>query len=240
MKQLFKFIQCQLQRLNHVINWYSEHFKTTYKQLETLFCVCKCIFSGQNEIVKYIYINLQKLISNMIKFRETNSENYTNEIIRLYNDCFSKGLSQQYIDQTELQHYIAFILKNGTALIASEDEKIAGTLLCYPMSFEPDIPEIIKSRFNINNAVYIAELMVNEEYRGQGIGKNLMNEFLKAPDKNIFKEAFIRVWELNLPALQLYKNMGFSTVASITQEKKRIDGNGTFEMRKLYLHKKLI
>ncbi len=176
----------------------------------------------------------------MIKLKETNSVSYSGEIISLYTDCFSKGFSQQFIDQTELHQYIAFILKNGTALLAIENEKIEGALLSYPMGFDPDIPEIIKSGFDINKSVYIAELMVSEALRGQGIGLNLMNEFLNSTDKSTYKDAFIRVWELNLPALELYKKLGFSPVASIIQTKKNIGDNGIFEMKKLYLHKKLI
>jgi len=176
----------------------------------------------------------------MIKLKETNSVSYANEIIHLYNDCFSKGISQQHINQSELQQYIAFILKNGSALLATENEKLVGALLSFSMGFEAEIPEIIKSEFEINKSVYIAELMVNEEYRGQGIGRNLMNEFLETLDKSVYTEAFIRVWELNSAALELYKKLGFSTVVSITQTKKKMGDNGTFEMKKLYLHKKLI
>ena len=49
---------------------------------------------------------------------------------------------------------------------------------------------------------------------------------------------FIRVWDKNLPALQLYNKMGFTIVTSMIQIKKNVDGNGTYEMKKLYLHKK--
>lgn len=175
----------------------------------------------------------------MIKLKETNSDSYTNEIIKLYTNCFSKGISQQHIDQTELQQYIAFILKNGSTLIATENEMMAGALLSFPLSFEVEIPDIIKSEFEINKSVYIAELMVNEEYRGQGIGRNLINSFLNTLDKSLYSDVFIRVWELNLPALELYKKLGFSAVATLTQTKRKTGDNGTFEMKKLYLHKKI-
>lgn len=175
----------------------------------------------------------------MIKLKETNSDSYTNEIIHLYNDCFSKGISQQHIDQTELQQYIAFILKNGSTLIATENEILAGALLSFPMSLEAEIPDIIKSEFEIDKSIYIAELMVNEEYRGQGIGRNLMNCFLNSLDKSLYSDVLIRVWELNLPALGLYEKLGFSPVASLIQTKRKAGDNGTFEMKKLYLHKKI-
>lgn len=182
---------------------------------------------------------MQKLISDMIGFKITKSLNYSNEIFTLYSESFSKGISQQYIDLLALQNYIKFILVNGYALMATVKEKVVGVLLCFPLEFDTELPDEIKINFNVEKCIYIAELMVNENFRGEGIGKGLMNEFLKTIDNKVFTDIFIRVWDKNLPALQLYNKMGYTTVASLFQTKKNVDGNGTFEMKKLYLQKKI-
>lgn len=195
-------------------------------------------FLTESRIVKNICINLQKLISDMTEFKITKSLNYSNEIITLYSDSFSKGISQQYIDPLVLQQYIKYILENGSALLALRNEKVVGVLLCFPLKLETELPDEIKINFNVEQCIYIAELMVNEEFRGEGVGKGLMSEFIKTIDNKLFTDIFIRVWDKNLPALQLYYKMGFTVVASISQPKKNIDGNGTFEMKKFYLHKK--
>ncbi|MFT3752488.1 MAG: GNAT family N-acetyltransferase [Paludibacter sp.] len=81
--------------------------------------------------------------------------------------------------------------------------------------------------------------MVQEKKRGQGIGKKMMDRFLETIDKLRFNDAFIRVWEENIPALTLYKRMGFEPVSTIEQTKTKLNGTDTFVMKKIYLHKRL-
>lgn len=169
----------------------------------------------------------------------TNNPAY-NEIIRqLYVDTFAQGSSAQYIDSAELQRYITHILHHGWAILLFEGEKLNAGLLYIPLTFDTDCPDSIKSNFKVEKCVYIAEVMVAEAFRGQGIGSALLTEFFKTVDAEKFTDVFIRVWDENRPALELYKKMGFSTYASIKQLKKTPDGTSKFVMNKLYLHKPL-
>ena len=59
-------------------------------------------------------------------------------------------------------------------------------------------------------------------------------------DKKRYKDAFIRVWDQNKPALSLYRKMGYADIAEIQQTKRKADSEDTFVMNKIYLHKKLI
>ena len=67
----------------------------------------------------------------------------------------------------------------------------------------------------------------------------MMSKFLETVDKSKFTDVFIRVWEENIPALNLYKKMGFEPISSINQTKIKANGTDTFVMKKIYLHKKL-
>lgn len=170
---------------------------------------------------------------------KTNDSEYRNAIITLYVDAFSIGQSQQYIDIDELYQYIDLILKDGYSILAIENKEVLGAILICPLSFDKALPLDISRNNNIERCLYVAEMMVSEKARGQGIGKQLMDEFFKTADKSTYSDTFIRVWDENIPALNLYRKMGFEPVTTIEQTKMKVDESGTFVMKKIYLHKKL-
>ena len=163
-----------------------------------------------------------------------------NEIIDLYIKTFSTGQSKQYIDITELNKYIDVILENGFSLLAIENEIVVGALLSCPLFFDKDIPPEIYNNFKVDNCTYVAEMMVAESNRGLGIGTKLLNEFFKSIDKSKFTDAFIRVWDENVGAISLYQKVGVEQIANIEQTKKKAERKGTFVMKNIYLHKKLV
>lgn len=169
----------------------------------------------------------------------TNDSGYSNEIAALYKEAFSSGVSQQYIDLEALNLYIELMLKEGGALLAVENNTVCGAILSCPLKYDKSLPPEIRRKFCVQHCIYLAEMMVGEEKRGQGIGKKMMSKFLESIDKSLFTDAFIRVWEENIPALNLYKKMGFEPVSTIKQTKTKANGTDTFVMKKIYLHKKL-
>lgn len=173
----------------------------------------------------------------MIVFKQTNEVLYREAIVSLYIDCFSTGVSEQYIDLAELTEYIGLVLDKGNAVLSFENELMTGAVLSLPLKYDSYLPEIISRDYIVNNCVYIAELMVIQQKRGKGTGEKLLSEFIKNVDRNFYTGIFIRVWDQNFPALRLYEKMGFVPVATIRQTKKHADGNGTFDMNKIYLYK---
>lgn len=174
----------------------------------------------------------------MLTVKTTNDFRYLDEIITLYVKTFTVGDSKQYVDLELLSDYMRTILDQGYAVIALSDEQIVGALLCLPLKFDKDLPDSISSQYDVENCIYIAELMVDEKHRGKGIGKKLMIDFQKEMNRDKFHDIFIRVWDQNALALSLYQKMGFVPVAEITQNKIMPDGLTTFVMNKIYLHKK--
>ena len=100
----------------------------------------------------------------------------------------------------------------------------------FPFANHPEIP--------VKSTVYIAELMVHEHVRGLGIASALIHEYLKNESSNGVTDAVIRVWIENIPAVKLYEKLGFRRIEEITQTKYKSETE-TFEMQKIYLHKKL-
>lgn len=175
-----------------------------------------------------------------IKIQKTTNNKYLNAIVKLYIESFGKGVSAQYINTIELYDYINTLFETGYAIIYTENEYISGILLATTLGFDTYLPELISNEFETEKCLYVAEMMVSEQSRGKGIGRKLLEAFETTADKKRYTDAFIRVWDENTPALSLYRKMGYSDCAQIEQTKRTADGNGTFVMNKIYLHKKLI
>ncbi|MFT3752487.1 MAG: hypothetical protein QM800_06285 [Paludibacter sp.] len=63
---------------------------------------------------------------------ETNDSGYSDEIASMYIQAFSTGISQQHIDFAELKLYINLMLKEGSALLAVENNTVCGAILIVP------------------------------------------------------------------------------------------------------------
>jgi len=165
----------------------------------------------------------------MIVFKQTNEVLYREAIVSLYIDCFSTGVSEQYIDLAELTEYIGLVLDKGNAVLSFENELMTGAVLSLPLKYDSYLPEIISRDFIVNNCVYIAELMVTEQKRGKGTGEKLLSEFIKNVDRNFIpvflyvfgikifrRSAFMRKWVLYLLLLSgRQKSMPMETELSI-------------------------
>jgi len=171
---------------------------------------------------------------------KTNNSKYHKEISELYIEAFSTGLSQQHIDINKLNVYLEDIFKEGFTVLSIENVKVTGAILCCPLKMDSDLPDEINKNFKVEKCVYVTEMMVTTSARGMGIGTKLLNEFFQTVDKVKYTDAFIRVWDENVGAISLYQKVGFKQITSIEQIKKKADGNGTFVMKKIYLHKKLV
>ena len=84
--------------------------------------------------------------------------------------------------------------QDGMILLAHDNEQITGAVIINKTNMSGYIPE--------NILVYIA---VHGEYRGQGLGSQLMERIIKAVDGDIA----LHVEEHN-PAVHLYKKYGFT------------------------------
>jgi ribosomal protein S18 acetylase RimI-like enzyme len=161
------------------------------------------------------------------------------ELIQLYTDCFSKGLSEQHIDLKELKLYLKTFFENGKIISVFDQNKLAGALLAIPIGFDNYFPDNLKIDFENKNVWYVAEMMIEENFRAKGWGQKLLNEFLSDAKQFNISDVFIRVWNQNLAALSLYRKIGFVDVAEIEQTKTKADLSGTFTMKKIYLHKEI-
>ena len=170
---------------------------------------------------------------------QTKDIKYKDLIVEQYLRVFSTGQSAQYLDKGKIESYIHSTLIHGYAVLAFENTDLVGSLLTTALKFDKDLPNDIITAFPIENSIYIAELMVEADKRGMGIGRKLIETFYNQIDRNVFSDVFIRVWEENKGALRLYEQSGYKSIATIIQTKTAVDGFTKYEMKKVYLHKRI-
>ena len=167
------------------------------------------------------------------------TRDYKSQLMALYMDAFAKGASEQYIDEAALDIYIEKLLNEGITLVAIENNQVIGALLSCPLAFDEYVTSEITENFALEKCVYIAEMMVTEQARGKGVGRQLLAAFFEMSDTKQYSDAFIRVWDKNTGAIALYEKMGFVPYTTIEQTKQKANGSETFVMQKIYLHKKM-
>ena len=82
-------------------------------------------------------------------------------------------------------------------LLFIEDDKIIGYMIC----------SIILSE--LQNYGYIDDIFVYKKFRGNGLGKMLINEFIKILRKKNIKKLRLGVNIRNKKAIKMYKELGF-------------------------------
>jgi ribosomal protein S18 acetylase RimI-like enzyme len=156
-------------------------------------------------------------------------------LIDLYLTAFTQGEYAQYIDKADAEETVEFLIENGFGDIAIYNEEIVAFTLATTLSFDKEFPIGVLDNVKHDNIVYIAEVIVNSDFRRNGLATALIDRLIGL-EKYKYSGAVIRVWEKNRPALSLYQKLGFSRVAEISQTKMS-SPTEEFQMRKIYLYK---
>ncbi|MDA3816247.1 MAG: GNAT family N-acetyltransferase [Prolixibacteraceae bacterium] len=162
---------------------------------------------------------------------------YRNSLCDLYINTFSQKPVSQYHNRKTTLIYFDSLFEHGFGVFATKDHRLCGALLAVPLSLDKNLPEKIAKNYDVNKSFYIAEMMVDELYRGQGIGRNLIIKYFNELNTNCVTHVFIRVWGKNATAIKLYDKMGFKPVTSVVQAALRADKSGMRDFRKTYMVK---
>jgi len=141
--------------------------------------------SKYDEQIKDLLVQLQQYLADMDK------EGY---------NIVGDGYRDKYFEKT-----LEEVKKcNGKILLYKDDEKIVGLIVGIINN-----DETIRYDFKAPKRGRITELVVGKEYRGKGIGKELllkMKEYLKS---NGCEKIMIAVFGYNESAIRFYKENGF-------------------------------
>lgn len=168
------------------------------------------------------------------------SENiYRSEIADLYQRTFSTGISAQNVDVEKLKNLLDLTYSRGKMYVLIENENLVGAAFVFPIKNDDLFPFNQFPDIDINNTMYFAELLVDENFRGKGLGGQLVNYVQDELKVCGTSQLIIRVWDQNNTALHLYQKNGFKKITRITQTKMSVDLTKEIIMNKIYLIKNL-
>jgi len=177
----------------------------------------------------------------MISFEKIDNYNYPKlreELVSLYLKVFTSGLSAQHIPDSEARKFIDDVFVEGYGICGFIQDKLVATLLSTPPSFDQLSPKNVRDKYSDFDSEYIAEVLVDENHRGNGIGKKLIQAFENQINKET-KHILLRVWDKNKAAVGLYTKSGYVPCGNITQTKLKPISKEPFEMNKIYMIKSI-
>ena len=97
-----------------------------------------------------------------------------------------------------------------TFIVAEEDGEVVGYVMC---RIETGIPSF--KLLGITRKGHVISIAVLPEHQREGIGYELMREAMRYMVNYKAKECYLEVRESNVPAVNLYKKMGFEITRTI-------------------------
>ncbi|MBW2975179.1 GNAT family N-acetyltransferase [Candidatus Woesearchaeota archaeon] len=164
---------------------------------------------------------------------------YWNQLLEIYEEAATNGILEQYLDMEKEAKYLKEVFNSWEGFFAVEGENLIGFILSMPLSYDKLLPESLRKRYPLKRCFYIEELHINKNHRRKGIGSNLIKITLKNIDRKRYDYLFIRAAIKNIPAINLYKKLGFIPDEKIKQKKIKKDRSGTFMLTKQYLVQRL-
>lgn len=174
----------------------------------------------------------------MVSLSSSTYPQYRAEISQLYIEAFTMGEYAQSITFETATHTLDKLIESGFGYMVFSDDLLIGVLIATPLSYDREFPKEQASQIDYKQAIYIAEVMVNSLYQGKGIASMMIKKLINELSKDLYHDLLLRVWDDNMPAVHLYRNLGFNPIAHIVQQKTKVSGE-QFEMKKTYMHKKL-
>lgn len=115
---------------------------------------------------------------------------------------FDKNLNKNYYDnKKEIKDLKKSILSRKKVFLVADSNN---DVIAYINGYLLD-----KEEAYIQKVAYLDNLCVSEEYRKQGIGKMLIDEFTKIMKEKGAKFIKLNAFENNIPAVSLYKKENF-------------------------------
>jgi ribosomal protein S18 acetylase RimI-like enzyme len=164
---------------------------------------------------------------------------YRSKLIELYTLSFTEGEHAQHIPSEKIERSLDDTMAVGFGFVAVRESELAGVVLSLPLKNDTSFPFDKHKDIDSAKTIYIAELMVYSHFRGQGVAQRLLEQVFELSQDKHYNDAVIRVWDKNTSAISLYKKLGFQEIDTIFQTKLSKETQQPFEMRKIYMHKKL-
>ena len=117
--------------------------------------------------------------------------------------------------------------------------EVVGFGIAIPLERKPSVAVELTGLVPVRHTMYLAELGLLERYRGRGIGRLLVQERLRAMDRDNFSHVVLRVSTAECPSSHLYSELGFEEMGVYTEvSSMRVDGRVKTD-RRVFLSKVL-
>jgi ribosomal-protein-alanine N-acetyltransferase len=118
-------------------------------------------------------------------------------VIKINRECLPENYSNRFFMNL-------FKRFPETFIVAEINNIIVGYIMC---RIETGIPNF--KILGITKKGHVISIAVLPNHHRKGIGYQLIKEAIKAMEKNKAKECYLEVRESNIPAITLYKKLGF-------------------------------
>ncbi len=135
--------------------------------------------------------------------------------LKIWNDVVKDGIAFPQDKEMTVDEAISFFNAQTKTIAVKDtkDDRVVGVYILHPN--------------NVGRCAHIcnASYAVSKDYRGRGIGELLVKDCIKRAKECGFKILqFNAVVADNIPALNLYKKLGFKQLGTIPKGFKNIDG----------------
>lgn len=172
----------------------------------------------------------------IVDLDSVNYPKYRSKLIELYSFSFTEGEHAQHISIDEIEKLLDDRMKIGFGLMAIQKKNVIGVVLWFSLKNDTDFPFDKHKDINPAKTIYITDLMVDAQYRRQGVAQELLKHFFKSSQVKHYDDVVIRVWDKNIQAVSLYNKLGFKEIDTFFQTKLKKATKEPFKMRKIYMH----
>ena len=97
---------------------------------------------------------------------------YRSKLIELYTLSFTEGEHAQHIPIEEIEKSLDDRMKIGLGLMAIQKSNLVGVVLWFSLENDPVFPFDKHKDINPAKTIYITDLMIDAQYRGQGVAQD--------------------------------------------------------------------
>lgn len=150
----------------------------------------------------------------IITLNQETYEPFERGVVYLYQNCFAEPPWHEIFEYDEINadfRRILTLADNIFLAIVDEQGQIVGVTVYFPLIFKNEVAKIINSEYN--NAIYCAELFVEQKHRCRGVGSVLMKAAHEKAKKLGYKNIVLRTSQIHQPLIDFYKKRGFQEIA---------------------------
>lgn len=122
-----------------------------------------------------------------------------------------------------------------TLLAVRESGVVAGFAMGCPVQAFPVVVREIRGLLPIEHTFYFSELGVLEQYRGAGLGRQMLDLRLAALNREKYPNVLLRLSSQRNRTYEMYRRLGFEDTGVYTEVASRRDDGTTRTDRRVYL-----